>query len=756
MPDRTAANATPTVSHHVIRATALPDMTLLAAMGPIAPNGEVALVFKSGARAAAFASTPDFQITSETQIGGGLILRGRAKTDKADIALPLPGLACRAPLLQPQPARFAGKRTALALRGTEDAPTIRDWLAFHVDTQGLQAALILNRTPPEGGAALAEALAGLAPPGLDHLAVVSFDTPLGRATDGDSALPHYAPDAPGKDRMARPAPSPWAAPLAEPVVVELLRHLFLDAARGVMNIDLSDLLPHLPDGTVFEQAEAAPGGVVPLIGHRIYPWGLRKGAVAGYGDHICRLVEGPPAHPRWCVAPAQLPADTLWRYLRIDGVPAPQAAPLPFLRCMALRHPGVPPAKLAPKASLVEDPALHALARSAFDARPRTPPRPALAPRPERIPGRTGIVTCMKNEGPFILEWIAYHRAIGVDDFLIYSNDCTDGTDHLLDLLQRKGLLQHRDNPYRATGKRPQHAALDAAGHEPLVHALDWVIGIDVDEFINIHVGDGRLSDLFAATGDANLISMTWRLFGNADVTGFEDRFITEQFTRCARALTRVPHQAWGFKTAFRPLGIFRKMGVHRPKGLQPHLADKINWVNGSGQPMPRKSYRAAWRSTLSTVGYDLVTLNHYALRSAESFLVKRDRGRVNHVERDQGLAYWFRMNHNTEDDHTIARRLPAARAEYDRLMADPEIAAAHAACVTAHRAKIAALLQTETYRDFFTEITSDRLRALSRMLPHFGAQVFLNGPDVIPDAVLGYADDPKFFFTGKDAPKTP
>ena len=33
----------------------------------------------------------------------------------------------------------------------------------------------------------------------------------------------------------------------------------------------------------------------------------------------------------------------------------------------------------------------------------------------------------MRNEAPFILEWIAYHRAIGFDDFLIYSNDCSDG-----------------------------------------------------------------------------------------------------------------------------------------------------------------------------------------------------------------------------------------------------------------------------------------------------------------------------------------
>ena len=55
---------------------------------------------------------------------------------------------------------------------------------------------------------------------------------------------------------------------------------------------------------------------------------------------------------------------------------------------------------------------------------------------------------------------------------------------------------------------------------------------------------------------------------------------------------------------------------------------------------MPRTMYRNAWRSTASTEEYDLVQFNHYTVRSAESFLVKRDRGRVNHVDRDQGLDY--------------------------------------------------------------------------------------------------------------------
>ena len=95
----------------------------------------------------------------------------------------------------------------------------------------------------------------------------------------------------------------------------------------------------------------------------------------------------------------------------------------------------------------------------------------------------------MKNEGPFILEWIAYHQAIGVDDFLVYTNDCNDGTDDMFDLLQAKGVVQHQQNPFKKMKIKPQHAALQAAEKEPLVQKADWLICMDMDEFINIKVG---------------------------------------------------------------------------------------------------------------------------------------------------------------------------------------------------------------------------------------------------------------------------
>ncbi|MDZ4134001.1 MAG: glycosyltransferase family 2 protein, partial [Paracoccaceae bacterium] len=478
------------------------------------------------------------------------------------------------------------------------------------------------------------------------------------------------------------------APLAEGLIYEIAKWRFLTQARAVLTLDVTDILaPDAPNA--FDACTTARQGLIILSGARIYPWRVRPGREAGFGDHICRPFDLGKPILRWGVAPARAGLENTWRMLRVAyAKPGEDAVPLPFLRAMAIRVPGRAASELAPKTSLVEDAALLALAETAFATHPVRPPvsAPKSAPLAATHGGRTLIVTTMKNEGPFILEWLAYHRAIGVDDFLIYTNDCTDGTDTMLDLLQTKGLVAHRENPFRQSGLKPQHAALQAAESEPVMQSCGWGICMDVDEFINIKIGDGTLAALYAAMGQANMISLTWRLFGNADVQGYADRFLLEQFTACAPEVIRKPHQAWGFKTLFRNIDIYKKLGVHRPKGLIPDLWDRVNWLNGSGRPMPRGMFRNGWRSTLETYGYDWVQLNHYAVRSAESFLVKRDRGRVNHVDRDQGLNYWFRMNHNVAQDRSIQRMIPALRAEYDRLLADPEIRAAHDHSVACHR----------------------------------------------------------------------
>ena len=690
-------------------------------------------------------------------VSGGVMVVAQMPT-AAPCPLMLTDGPCEISPDAPDTALFAGLNCIFGQRLEESVDTVLDWLSWHEDHHGAEGAVIVNRAPPDSdagtGAAFARALEqGMRARAL-HMAVAILESPLplGKPDMGPESHPFLAPDAPGKDRMEPPAADPWRAPLGQGLLPEIVKWRFLARARAVLTLDVTDLLAPHRHGTpsAFDACTVSESGVVLLVGRRIYPWRVRAGQPEQFGDHICRQFDARRGIARWGVAPEKAGLNATWRMVRVAyAQPAPDAT-FAFWRAMAIRVPGRAASELAPKTSLIEDPQLLDNATRIWGHKPIRPPVSKPRPAPQRAleGGRTCIITTMKNEGPFILEWLAYHRAIGVDDFLIYTNDCTDGTDTMLTLLEQKGIVQHRENPFRTMDLRPQHAALQAAESEPVIQNCGWAICMDVDEFINVKIGDGTLNALYAAMGDANMISLTWRLFGNCDVHGFEDRFLLEQFTTCAPEVVRKPHQAWGFKTLFRNIDLYKKLGVHRPKGLIPDLWDQVRWLNGSGKPMPRNLFRNGWRSSLDSYGYDWVQLNHYAVRSAESFLVKRDRGRVNHVDRDQGLSYWFRMNHNAVEDRSIQRMIPRLRAEWDRLMADPEIAAAHGAAVAAHRAKITDLRATENYEKFYRDLTSERFEKLSRMLHVFGSAVFNAGPGVVP-ADLHLRDlPPDFFFT--------
>jgi hypothetical protein len=343
----------------------------------------------------------------------------------------------------------------------------------------------------------------------------------------------------------------------------------------------------------------------------------------------------------------------------------------------------------------------------------------AYAPMPPRVlkPGSTGnvIVGCMKNEAPYILEWIAYHRAIGVDNFLIYTNGCQDGTAEILARLDATGLVNHRNND-DWKGNSPQQYALNQALKEPVIRNADWIIHIDVDEFMNIRCGNGTLDDFFAATPDATNVAMTWRLFGHNGVTDLSDDFVIDQFDHCAPKFCPKPHTVWGFKTMFKNIGAYAKMSCHRPNQLDDGFKDRVKWVNGSGRDMTREAAENGWRNSVKSIGYDLLQLNHYALRSAESFLIKRQRGRALHVDRSIGINYWIRMDWSDHRDITIKRNIPRLQAEYDRLLADPELRKWHHAGLDWHRAKAAELHATPEFQDLYDQALKVKLTTTERV----------------------------------------
>lgn len=338
-------------------------------------------------------------------------------------------------------------------------------------------------------------------------------------------------------------------------------------------------------------------------------------------------------------------------------------------------------------------------------------------PFPVDLPPKTGtlIVGCMKNEGPYILEWVAYHKAIGVDHFLIFTNDCSDGTDEILQRLMELGHLTHANND-EWKGKSPQQAALNKAMKMDVVKRAEWLIHIDVDEYINVRVGNGTMADLYAGMGDATNLAMTWRLFGNAGQEEIGEATVIDRFTGCAPAYVPKPHTMWGFKSITRNVGAYEKLSCHRPNHLASSHKPTVRWLNGNLQDHTKELADKGWRSSVQSIGYDAVQLNHYALRTRESFLIKRQRGRALHVDRSIGLNYWVRHDWHLNPDRTILRQVPRTWAMKAELLKDPVLAELQARALAWHHAKAKELRETEAFAELWDQTKQAELSDGERM----------------------------------------
>lgn len=321
---------------------------------------------------------------------------------------------------------------------------------------------------------------------------------------------------------------------------------------------------------------------------------------------------------------------------------------------------------------------------------------------------RITAVTCVKNEGPFLLEWIAFNRLIGVTDHLFYSNDCTDGTDCLLDALQARGLVQHLANP--AEGRNYQMEALKDASKREIVTKADWVWIADVDEFLNIHAGDHTIPALIDACGDPQAISASFQFFANCGIDAFKDRPVIEQFTRSHNPDLWCGEAAIEVKTLVRRDFPLQYFGAHRP-----FFRDKLppgkrpTWTDASGREVPHRFLVAAnprrIRKFPARGARDFATLNHYALRSLDSYLVKNDRGDVNRENRSFDDTYWRERNDPAWEDTSIHRYLPALDTALAELKADKAICELHDESVRLHREKRDQLMARADYAEMHAHL---------------------------------------------------
>ncbi|MCP5071978.1 MAG: glycosyltransferase family 2 protein [Rhodobacteraceae bacterium] len=313
-------------------------------------------------------------------------------------------------------------------------------------------------------------------------------------------------------------------------------------------------------------------------------------------------------------------------------------------------------------------------------------------------------VITVRNEAAFFLEWLAHHKTVGFTGFLVFSNDCDDGTDLLLDRLQEMGEITHIRNTKTDKGG-VQWGALKQADKHPLVKQADWILPLDVDEFVNIHVGARKLPDLFAALPDATAITLTWRLFGNNGVVDFVDEPVQQQFLKAAPIPCYWPWKSAMFKTIYRNDGTYGKLGIHRPRQPDRTRLSQARWFDGAGTELPEVYKKQKIFSNFWQDNTQLAQLNHYPLGAMQSYVLKRDRGRAVHGDHLLGMDYWVERNFNQVEDKSIHNLWPQVSAELALLKSDPELDRLHQAGCDWRHERFDELMLEEDYRALFGQL---------------------------------------------------
>lgn len=142
------------------------------------------------------------------------------------------------------------------------------------------------------------------------------------------------------------------------------------------------------------------------------------------------------------------------------------------------------------------------------------------------------VVTTVRNEGIYLLEWIAWHKVLGFEHIFIYTNDNDDGSDILLENLANIGEITLIKNNM-GKNVRPQ-AKVCVHTFAILEEILDyeWALVIDSDEFLAInHDKFNNVNEYirWAEKKQTDAIGINWKYMASDEGIPYKNSFVTDR-----------------------------------------------------------------------------------------------------------------------------------------------------------------------------------------------------------------------------------
>lgn len=251
------------------------------------------------------------------------------------------------------------------------------------------------------------------------------------------------------------------------------------------------------------------------------------------------------------------------------------------------------------------------------------------------------VAVIVRDEAPYLEEWIEFHAMLGVGHFIVYDNGSVDGATAILERYAARGLVTSHPWP-NLSGWNSQYSAM---AHATLTwrERCRWMAFLDIDEFVFPRQGDSLVSALAPYESEAGVL-LRWRNFGHGGHATRPPGLVTESFR-------------------------FRMGSV--PPHLPPRLASRIVKTKAIFDPCRVREislHRPRTTGRLEQAGDDLL-LNHYFTRSQAEFesKLRRGYGYKDEAERqaiaERTLAIREAVEFDPVEDNEIQRFVPALKA---------------------------------------------------------------------------------------------
>lgn len=229
------------------------------------------------------------------------------------------------------------------------------------------------------------------------------------------------------------------------------------------------------------------------------------------------------------------------------------------------------------------------------------------------------ISSVFKNEGPWLKEWIEYHKLLGVTHFRLYNNESTDNYLEVLTPYIESGEIELIDWPNKREGdwvnwakNRQWPAYVDAL--TKLNGVAKWVAMIDLDEYIHPLEKD-NLIDFLDDYEEYCGIAINWQCFGTSNVKSIpENSLMIEMLTKKALEYS---HRNAVVKSIVRP-----EFTIPKETNWPPHT---VHYKNHKKAVFPDKTIR---KDVLNQKKWEIhptkAVINHYVHRTEDYLWSKK------------------------------------------------------------------------------------------------------------------------------------